>query len=671
MKISLHIAIALSTAGLLLSRPALSQQDQQDDADLYETVVTVQATEQDSPSIKKIKRRQMEQQDARSVSDVLESEPAVHVTTGSRGERIFTLRGFDQKQVVVLLDGSPAYIPYDGRVDLNMIPAELIEHVTLIKGPGSVLYGPNGLGGAVNIVTRRPGTGPLIETVLETGRSGSLKLRGYHTHSAGRMAYTIHGGLNRRDAYALSSRFEAQPNENGHLRDNSDLEMVNLGGRVRWELSDDHELETGVTYIDGDRGVPPSTVVNPPRHWRFSVWRGLNVSVGHQGRYAGSLQVDELFYLSLFDNLIDSYDDATLSSQDTQRAFSSWYHDRIVGGRVRCRYRTDGLPWGPTALRLWSGAQLDYHRRVDDPDQHLSPETRALITAAPEAELFFSERLSLLAAFQVDVGIPVEEPADQKMNSQLGLGPLVSLRFDPRQDIILRATVARRSRFPSLREMFSSANGAYKPNPDLRPESAWNLGLESTWRVWSWLNLQAAFFHAEVDDLIDRVPLGADAAAGPYLFQQQNIGSARLAGTEVGLRLRPWRWLQLGMGYVLLYARLTDGRRTAGSSDRLQYRPAHKAAFQLVLAPWRWVELASVLRVVGPQDFMHPEDPDRWGSLGSFARWDARLQVEPWSWGSVWLSLRNILDANYQTEFGFPEPGRELWVGMRLAYEGG
>ena len=657
---------------LLVSRSALAQEghvparddvpsgeteEEKESSPLYETVVRGRRVEQESASISKVRRGDIVRQGAHSASDVLEHDPSIHATSGPRGERIFSLRGFDQRQVVVLIDGSPAYVPYDGQVDLNMVPAELIDHITIIRGPGSVLYGPNGLGGAINIVTRRPGVGPLGEVSFESGRAGFVKLCGLHTYRVGPLAYTVHGGLKRRNAFPLSSRFSATANENGALRENSDRSMYHLGTRLRLQLTPDHELEGGLLFLDGSRGVPPSTTDAIPRFWRFNVWRGVRASLGHHGQYLEDLEVDEQLFVSLFDNLLDSHDDKTYSSQTSYRAFHSWYHDWIFGGRVRARYRAEQTPWGPTEMRLWTSAQHDLHREEWSAEwtKSESPQSRSrtIITVAPEAEAFFSDRWRAVVAFQVDVEVPGED-----QETQVGLGPLVSARFDPRENLILRATVARRTRFPTLRERYSGALGFQVPNPDLRPESAWNIGLESIWRAARWLAIQIAVYDAEVDDLIERVHLGAGKD------QLQNIGAARLLGAELTFKLTPVRWLHFKAGYSLLHARRTE---TTGSSDKLQYRPAHKASLDLMVAPWRWMELSTFLRLVGPQDFQHP-DTQLWGSLGAFAVWDARMDLRPTRWASLWISVKNILDSNYQTEYGFPDPGWQLWVGLRLAY---
>ena len=90
----------------------------------------------------------------RTVAGVLERNVAFTARTGGRGERIFALNGFDQRQVAVFIDGIPASVPYDGQVDLGKFPSSLIDTVEVAPGATAGLFGPNGLGGSVRIRTR-------------------------------------------------------------------------------------------------------------------------------------------------------------------------------------------------------------------------------------------------------------------------------------------------------------------------------------------------------------------------------------------------------------------------------------------------------------------------------------------------------------------------------------
>ena len=66
------------------------------------------------------------------------------------------IRGFDTRQVGMYLDNIPIYVPYDGYADISRFLASDIYTIEVAKGYSSPLLGPNGLGGAINLVTKQP-----------------------------------------------------------------------------------------------------------------------------------------------------------------------------------------------------------------------------------------------------------------------------------------------------------------------------------------------------------------------------------------------------------------------------------------------------------------------------------------------------------------------------------
>ncbi len=623
--------------------------------------IVVRATPyQETASVTTVDREEIERQGGQNVVELLRDQAAIFASTGSRGEASLSLRGFYQRQLAVLIDGLPTYIPYDGLVNLGAVPVEWIDHVTVVKGPGSVMFGPNGLGGVINIVTRRPGAGPLFRATFEAGRYGAFGLRALHSHRLGSLGYVVGAGVTGQDGFGLSSDFAPTEHEDGGRRENSDrvFRQAFVNSSYRWDEA--HSFFTSAWWLDGAKGISPSTQTDRPRYWRFTQWRAWGVSLGHRGRWLGdSLDIDEVIYVRGFDNLLDSYDDDGYQSQLQRRSFHSWYHDQIIGGRLRLRSLTEKTPWGPSLWRLWAGFQYDSHHEQSgeqEPSQSLS---RTIVTLAPELETHFGRRWILTVSLQTDFEIPNELPTESP-HKQIAVNPLLSLQYQPALALQLAATVARRTRFPSLKERFASAGGQLLPNPALRPEHAWHFGLEANWQAHERVRLLLGFFAAELDDLIASqvVNFGPDAAE-----QTQNLGQARMLGAEVELAFVPRDWVQLKTGAVYLHARRQD---QVESGDRLAYLPATKIFAGFCLRPKDWVELSSRLRLIGPRDFMHPATGD-WDRLGWLAAVDARLAFLPLRELALWLRATNVLDRNNQSEFGYPAPGWGIWLGLSVS----
>lgn len=92
-----------------------------------------------------------------NVADALNMVSGVHITrSGARNDSLVSLRGFGSRQIPIYIDGIPVYIPYDGLVDLARFTTADIERIDVSKGFSSIIYGPNSLGGAINLVSSKP-----------------------------------------------------------------------------------------------------------------------------------------------------------------------------------------------------------------------------------------------------------------------------------------------------------------------------------------------------------------------------------------------------------------------------------------------------------------------------------------------------------------------------------
>jgi iron complex outermembrane receptor protein len=625
-----------------------------DDPEVEEIVITGSPETSAGPGVQGISRDEVVRRGARSLADVLAVPAALQSITGGRGERTLTLRGFDQRQTLLLVDGTPFLIPYDGQVGLDMIPAEMIDHVTVVKGPGSVLFGPTGMGGAVNVVTRRPGSRPSLQATFEADGEGSFDLSSVASFRAGPAGFLLGGAWQNSPGFRLSSSYRPTFLEDGGRRNNSYRRNSNFFANLDWNVTPGQRLTLGGFFLSTAKGIPPSTLSSQARFWRLTDWTAAGISVGSEARFDCGLYTDAVFFARGFDNLIDAYDDDGYLTQDNpSRSFHSWYHDRIYGGRLRARLGIESTPLGEIILRLWSSAQADTHAEDWASGNGLRV-TRGLLTVSPEAEILPGPRLALTASLQAEFEFP-GDTQQEKATTQAEANPLISLGYEPMPGLWLRITVARRSRFPTLKERFSSSLGLTQPNPGLGPENAWHFGLDGSFEASRRVRLQAAFFDAEVSGLIGKTPIGNG------LEQMQNLGRSRILGAELALAADPWTWLTVSAGYAYLFARRTD---LDPPGDRLADRPEHKLSLEIIAEPVPDLELSTVFQLAGPTPFQHP-DTMRWGELGVYPRWDARVAYHIDCQSSMWIRASNVLDLDYQTRLGFPEPGFEVALGFR------
>ena len=117
--------------------------------------VTVYGSPVDSINV--VSTQKIENFNRTDVSNALNLLPGITLANvGPRNESVVYLRGFDLRQVPVFIDGVPVYVPYDGYVDLGRFTTFDLSQINVSKGFASILYGANTMGGAINLVSRRP-----------------------------------------------------------------------------------------------------------------------------------------------------------------------------------------------------------------------------------------------------------------------------------------------------------------------------------------------------------------------------------------------------------------------------------------------------------------------------------------------------------------------------------
>lgn len=604
-------------------------------------------------SLSRIERDEIPGSISKSVADALERDPSVFMFRNSRGERGISFRGFDQRQVLVLLDGVPLYNAYDRVLDLGKIPLGPVEHITLVKGAGSVAYGPNGLGGAINITTRRPGEGPLFEGEFASSpRDEAYRLRIGSDVQLKSFGCHVDFGAVTEDGFRLSDRFTASRNEDGGERNNSDTKQFNISGKLSWDASKDHRFQAGGFYLRGRWGVPPDVFTSNPRFWRWDPWEDVSAHVGHEGSY-GAFTMDEMLYLNYNVNELNSFDDGSYSTQDTPMAFQSRHQDTTMGVTLRPAYALDRFPLlgGKAYARAWVGARYDRHADRPAPGEPEKTFSVYTLTVAPEVEVQPWERVSLIAGLQADLEIP-EEIEGFDPDNTYHVGPMFQVFCRPTAPVFLKLQATQRARFPTLKERYSSTLVGRSPNPDLEPETAWNFGLDAGYEKGA-VRIVAGGFFSDVTDLIE---LSVRPGGGEQI---DNLGGVQYAGAETLFEWALGRGIALNANYAFLHY-----DREGSGEGRLPYRPSHRGSVGLTYAWKELLDASTRVWAVSGQDFQDP-DTGRWGRLGAYSVWDAFLRVRPIRNLSVWLHVENLLDADYQNAYGFPEPGRTFWVGIR------
>jgi iron complex outermembrane receptor protein len=600
--------------------------------------------------------RQIRTADATSVAQLEQYIPAGHIQTNSRGETLLYMRGAGERQTALFLDGALINIPWDNRVDLSLIPADLLGKMTISKGAHSILYGANTLGGAINMTTiERTGDGFGGIVRLQAGEGGSKLASLLHDGRIGDFSYIVYGGYTGTDGFLLpGSTDDTLKYQNGRrLRTNTDMERISLFGRAEYAFSPMTKLGLSVQHIDADKGVAPEEhkSLSRTRFWRYGLWRRSLVTLSGEHIFndertvtlRGSLWFDN------FAQRIDQYTNVTytdiLRHQDDE--------DRTLGARI-------SLLWEPTtddAITLSvNGYNSTHDETIAAPGQTVSPTTfeQMIYSAGAEYRRQVDNWIFTLGATLDGAATPQTGvfPAQDGRND---LAAMFGIVFRATQDVDLFASTGRKTRYATPREQFSAALGKFITNPDLRPETGTltELGVRYTG---STVQIQSAFFGNLYTDLI------ATTVVQDTMEQRINLGKSIAAGWELAFSWSPLEDLRINGHYSYIYTRAED--ENGEYNQNLEYKPEQVALLAARYSlPYGFAALAE-LQLTGRQ---YGEDQP----IDAFTLVNLRLSHNFSLSGTqleLFVRLNNTFDTYALSQIGLPDPGRTLNGGIMMLF---
>ncbi len=619
-----------------------------------EIIATADATEDPAATVDRVTRADIEASGARTASDALRLVPGVTIDVGGRGEAGLQVRGFDTRQVQVLVDGVPLGNPYDGGLDLAAISASQIDQIRVGRGAAGSAYGGGALGGVVDIRTAGAPDSRTARVRAGGGSSENGELLAAGGGAVGPVRVGVAWELRGRPHVRMPASFPARPNEGGGWRDNSDRRDTTLHGSIG--VGDGgRSLELRATVMDVRRGVPPHIDDPSPRYWRWDLWRDQLFSLHGRTPLGARVALRGAAYARFRGDTLDSYDDATYATQEGGTAWSSSYRDRSGGGML-----SGDVDLGRgSMLETTLSYRHDLHRSQADTGEPWESQQGDTGTASAGARV----RLAPPLVGQLGVDAHLWQPRDQAetlhRNPVFAADPRAGLVWTPVEDLSLRLSGGRRSRFPTLKEMYTTQFGFVVPNPDLQPETAWTVdGGISAALMDRRLVLAVTGFFAHVAGLIERT-YDADGNR-----RYTNVSTSRHLGAEARLIARPHPSLELELGYDWLHARNTSADRLA---DLLEYRPEHRGRARVHLRAPFGLSADAVLTVVSPRHYVAVEATGEMGVLPAYARLDASLRQELGRGFSLFAVGTNLTDALYETEQGYPAPGVEILGGLEFA----
>ncbi|MDB5716099.1 MAG: TonB-dependent receptor, partial [Sphingomonadales bacterium] len=580
-----------------------------------------------------IDKATIETRQNQAVSDLLSTTPGVTVTrNGGFGQpTAVRIRGAEDAQTLVLIDGVRVNDPTSpgGAFDFGNLLTGNIDHIEVLRGPNSVPWGSQALGGVVNIVSA-----PVPETLggslrAEYGYKNSKQVVGELGGKSGIFSATLGGGYFDDDGISAY--------KNGTERDGYRQYAAN--GRVGVAFTPDISLDLRGYYADskvGYDGFPPpfysfADTADYSKTQQIFGYAGLNVAL-----FDGALKNRFAFTLN------DTHRDNFSPASGTAATF-------VARGRVE-RYEYQGDATIVDGVRAVFGLEHEGSRFLDG----IANKTyRTNIDSA-----YLQAIVKPVVGLTITGGVRVDDHKTYGTKATFS----GNAAWQVGRGTIIRASYGEGFKAPTLYQLHGDYSKPTLPGlAPLQPETArsYDIGVEQS-LVANTLKIGATYFHRDTKNQIDFAFCSSVAicAVRPFGFYD-NIARTRSQGVEVFIEARPTTHLTMIANYSLIDAKNRD--------DGLQLlrRPKHNINASIDWNAWDRVNLGATIQTVSASS---DSDYQTFSptTLEGYTITSIRASVPIGDRFEVFGRIENLFDAKYEVVSGYGTFGRNAHVGVRV-----
>ena len=624
--------------GCLISAVSLQAQTSKDSTKvarsyaINEVVVTGTRSETDvrhlPMTVSVVGRPQLEASQQTSVLPVLNSQVpgffstsrgvmGYGVATGASGQ--MSLRGIGGPAqaalpttgLLVLIDGHPQYMGLMGHPIADAYQTMMAERVEVLRGPASVLYGSNAMGGVINIVTRKMQEDGIRTNInIGAGAYGSVQTEATNRIRKERFSSTVTASYNRTDGHRADMAFEQ------------------YGGyaKLGYDFTDNWKV-WGDVNVTRFNATNPGSVMKPYIDNDQRITRGMTSFAleNHYEKTSGALS----FFYNWGDHWInDGYQPGgeplqyRFNSND-QMLGVSWYQSIQLFQGNRLTVGADYFHFGGEAWNQF----FDGHRETSA-DKSLN-----------EVAGYVDFRQDIAAWLTLDAGARVD------YHSQTGTEfiPQVGLAFHLPENAEIKAMASKGFRNPTIREMYM-----FPPqNPDLKPEKLWNYELSFSQRLMdNRLSYGLNVFYINGENLIIRLPNPNGSG-----MLNQNSGEIENWGAEanVGYQFNPV-WSVMA-NYSWLHM-----------ENPVLASPEHKLYGGVNFRKGRWSASTGIQYVKGLYTDLDAATKE------NFVLWDMQGSFKATNYLSFYVRGENLLAQRYEINAGYPMPKATFMGGVNINF---
>ena len=632
---------------ILLQAPLLSAQEP--GAQLEEIKVTTTTKTQvdlrDTPaSITVITREELAQRPTRDVMDAVRDSTGITLVGRGVGSRkVFSIRGMESHQSLVLIDGKRINATDNvlGHSDFqyNLIPLEAIERIEIVRGPLSSLYGSEALGGVINIITR---------AVPEKWRTNINLRTGFAESDLGgdeqQISFYSAGALTEKVGLSLSGSWTnldktAYAND-PRISESEGKEVNSFYGRLSYQPISGHKIELDASQVQEDRDRDVfSTSRQPVLHESGYDLERSQISLSHQGEYGDISSSVKLYYAK--------FDHKNRTTNGVRPTLPQTLSDKILDGHI-------SFPMGEQQL-FTIGAEYRQeglkHEGITTGESSITH--KALFI---QDEIDFSENLLLTVGGRLD--------HHELFGSEFS--PRVYLVWHQSDKLTFKGGYSHGFKAPSIKQIdpnyqFTGPFTIFS-NTDLNPEVTDNYEISANFNAEKY-QLGLTLFYNDIDDLIDIqcIQNCRQLIGSSYIYR--NINRARTKGIETALKFNLADNLSLDLNHTYLKA---DDRNTG---LRLASRSEQTANAKL-----SWSQPAWGLNVNLRMEYIGNQvEYDRGNSikLPSYHLWHIGLSKQLSSQITLKAGIENIADLHLEQEsenFSHSERGRLFYLGLNIEF---
>jgi vitamin B12 transporter len=583
---------------------------------LGEVVVTASRTPEPASDVigdvTVIDRQQLQQAGQESLADVLGQQYGIETSSrgGPQAVTGVSIRGAETDQTLVLVDGVPINGATSGQTAFGALPTASIDHVEILRGSASSLYGANAIGGVINIITRKGGDRPLsAQASVGVGTYGTSQYTTSFAGSKDGWTYSLGSSYGQSHGYNATNH-----NSPSYNPDKDSYYSRNLNGSLgyEWKKGQTLTFQGYNTRING--GYDGTSIQSPSYPYNDRV-----------------IQTLDLYSLTSENQLTNDWK-STLRYAYTEDENTSKYRDFFTGALQNdiIRTRQNQYTW-----------QNDFNFSANQNLTLLYEHLDQQVSGTIDYDKSRRHNDAVGGVYRADFGrnhiqASLRNDDDSQFGSEATWG--VSYGFDLTQE--LRAYVAANTGYktPTFNDLYYPGAG----NPNLEPEKSDNaeIGLRYTGDT---VILSAVAYQNKIRDLISY-----DLADSTTY----NVGKARIRGITLTAEK------DFTNTTLRASADISDpDDETNGTQLARRARHIYKVSADHRFGAWT---------MGGEYQFVSYRFDDAANDirLGGYGLFNLTAGYEFNKHFAMHVRWDNVLDKDYTTVYGYNNPGSNVFVNL-------